>query len=127
MIPQDKTAAVTRALREAFGVAELEDIRPLSTGPFSNLVCRIVVRGEPFLLRIVTRPMSIGSEREFTCMKIAAEAGPRRRVWTRNVEARISITAFVHPAAFPATEAPVGMARTWRAVHALPPFPRGVD
>jgi len=32
MIPQAKDAAVARALREAFGVSEFEDIRMLTAG-----------------------------------------------------------------------------------------------
>jgi hypothetical protein len=43
MIPETKHAAVARALREAFGVSEFEDIRILTTGLSSALVFRIVV------------------------------------------------------------------------------------
>ena len=32
MIPQEKSAAVTRGLREAFGVTEFEDIRKVTRG-----------------------------------------------------------------------------------------------
>ncbi len=32
MIPQEKMAAVTRGLREAFGVTEFEDIRKMTKG-----------------------------------------------------------------------------------------------
>ena len=35
MIPQEKTAAVTRGLREAFGVTEFEDIRMLKKACFA--------------------------------------------------------------------------------------------
>ena len=55
MIPQEKSAAVTRGLREAFGVTEFEDIRELTGVLRSNPVFRIVVRGSPFLLRIIMR------------------------------------------------------------------------
>jgi hypothetical protein len=125
MIPQENAGAVTRALREAFGVEAFEDIRKLSTGPHANFVCRILVRGQPFLLRIVTRRGM--PEREFACLKIAADAGLAPRIWYANAEDRISITDFVEAQPFPASEAPVRMGRMLRAVHALPPFPRGVD
>jgi hypothetical protein len=36
MIPQEKSAAVTRGLREAFGVTVFEDIRKLTKGHTSN-------------------------------------------------------------------------------------------
>ena len=58
MIPQEKSAAVTRGLREAFGVAEFEDIRLLNKG-HSALVFRIVVRESPFLLKVITRTNTI--------------------------------------------------------------------
>ena len=44
MIPEAKNAAVTRALRETFGVIEFEDIRLMTAGLTSALVFRIVVR-----------------------------------------------------------------------------------
>ena len=51
MIPQEKIAAATRALSEAFGVAAFDDIRDLTERPGSNRVFRIVVRGSACLLR----------------------------------------------------------------------------
>jgi hypothetical protein len=53
MIPEAKRLAVSRALREAFGVTEAEDIRMLTAGLSSALVFRIVVRGCPYLLRVI--------------------------------------------------------------------------
>jgi len=53
MIPQEESAAVTRGLREAFGVTAFEEIRRLTKGHTSTLVFRIVVRGSPLLLRII--------------------------------------------------------------------------
>ena len=82
MIPEAKTAAVTRALSEAFGVTEFEDIRLMTAGLTSALVFRIVVRGHPYLLRVITRTdANTDPTRQFTCMKIAADAGLAPRVW----------------------------------------------
>jgi hypothetical protein len=123
MIPQEKSAAVTRGLSEAFGVTAFEDIRVLSEGSFSKvLVFRIVVRGTPFLLRIIMR--TDDPTRHFTCMKAAAEAGLAPRVWYTSVEDKISITDFVEAVPFVVTDALVRMPATLRALHALPPFPR---
>ena len=55
MIPQEYSAAVTRALSEAFDVTAFEDIRVVTGGHTSSLVYRIVVRGEPYLLKIIPR------------------------------------------------------------------------
>jgi thiamine kinase-like enzyme len=128
MVPQEKLAAVTRGLREAFDVAEFEDIRAITKGRTSALVFRIVVKGSPFLLRVITNTASmLGPERQFTCMKLAADAGLAPRIWYSSTEDQISITDFVEEAPFPATEALVRMPRLLRALHALPPFPVGVS
>ena len=77
MIPQEKSAAVWRGLDEAFGTRSVEDIRRMTRGLSSDLVLRIVVRGSPYLLRIMTRmderndPARVSP---FACMKAAAEA-----------------------------------------------------
>lgn len=125
IIPEEKNAAVTRALGEAFGVTGVEDIRKLSTGPYANLVCRIVVGGERFLLRIITRPSSIGAAREFACMNAAAAAGLAPRVRYTRVEDSVSITDYVEAKPLPQADAVVSMARVLRDVHALPAFPAG--
>ena len=120
MIPQEKSAAVTRGLREAFGVTSFEDIRSLKSGPSSVLVFRIVVRGSPFLLRIILR--TDDPARHFANMRVAAEAGLAPRVWYTSIPDRISITGFVEAVPFPLTDALVRMPAALRALHALPPF-----
>lgn len=128
MIPQEKSAAVCRGLREAFGVSEFEAIRRITKGHTPALVFRIEVRGTPFLLRIITSEnLVIGPERQYGCMKAAAEVGVAPRVWYSSVEDRICITDFVEEAPFPVTEALVRMPAVLRRLHALPPFPRVVD
>lgn len=124
-MPQERTAAVSRGLREAFGVTGLEDIedaKELTWGPNSNLVFRIVVQGSPFLLRINTRAGDL--TRHFGCMKTAAEAGLAPRVWYSSVEDRVSITDFVQAVPFPLADALLRMPAVLRMVHALPQFPR---
>ncbi|MBS1800298.1 MAG: phosphotransferase [Acidobacteria bacterium] len=123
MIPQEKSEAVTRSLREAFGVTEIEDIRPITKGRTSALVFRVVARGSPFLLRIIMRPNAmIGPARHFTCMRAAAEAGLAPHVWYTSIEDGISITDFVEEVPFPVSEALVRMPAMLRTLHALPPF-----
>ncbi len=122
MIPQEKSEAVTRGLREAFGVTEFEDIRKLTDRPTSNLVFRIVVRGSPFLLKIATRAGD--PTRPFLCMRAAAEAGLAPHVWYTSIEDRISITDFVEPEPLPVSEALVRLPALLRTLHGLPPFGR---
>jgi hypothetical protein len=69
MIPQEKIAAATRGLSEAFGVAAFDDIRDLTERPGSNRAFRVVVRGSAYLLRINTRAGDVS--RHFGCMQAA--------------------------------------------------------
>jgi thiamine kinase-like enzyme len=119
MIPQEKSAAVTRGLREAFGVTECEDIRMMKDLA-ASLVFRIVVRGSPFLLKISTRTSD--PARHYACMKAAADAGLAPRVWHTSVEDMLSIEDFVEAVPFPAADALVRIPAALRTLHALPPF-----
>src|SRR5580700_7740511 len=121
MIPQEKSAAVLRGLKQTFGLTEFEDIRELSERPGSNRAFRITVRGSAYLLRINTRPGDM--KRHFTCMQAAADAGLAPCVRYDNAEDRISITDFVEAVPLPAAEALVRIPAALRTLHALPPFP----
>lgn len=131
MIPEAKQPTVARALQAAFGVSEFEDIRPLTAGLSTALVFRMVVRGNPYLLRLMMStaaapgPGQGDPTRQFACMKAAAEIGIAPQIRYANVEDRILITDFVEAKPFPDDLAP-RIARTIRKLHALPPFPKGV-
>jgi aminoglycoside phosphotransferase (APT) family kinase protein len=121
MIPQEKIAAVTRGLNEAFGVAAFDDLRDLTERPNSNRAFRIVVQGSAYLLRINTRAGDM--TRHFSCMQAAAEAGLAPRVRYASEEDRVSITDFVGAVPFPAMDALRRVPAALRTLHALPPFP----
>jgi len=122
MIPQEKTDAVTGGLREAFGVTEFGDISRITRGHTTSLVFRIVVRGSPYLLKIITRTED--PTRHYTSMRAAAEAGLAPRVWFTSIEDRISITDFVEAEPLPVSDALVRLPAVLRTLHALPPFGR---
>jgi hypothetical protein len=125
MIPEEKSAPVSRGLREAFGVEGFEDIRRMTKGHTSALVFRIVAKGTAYLLRIMMRKDTmIAPTRQFSCMNLAAEAGIAPYVWYSNVDDGVSITDFVEEVPFAREEALVRMPKTLRALHALPPSPR---
>jgi len=127
MIPQEKLAPVNRALREAFGATEIEDVREMTKGHGFALVLRIVVQGRPYLLRIIMRGSAmLGPERQFTCMKAAVDAGLAPPLWYANTDDQVSLMDYVEEAPFPATEALVRIPALLRDLHALPPFPAGV-
>jgi aminoglycoside phosphotransferase (APT) family kinase protein len=122
MIPQEKSAAVTRGLREAFGATEFEDISRMTGGHTSSLVFRIIVRGSRYLLKIITRTED--PTRHYTSMKAAAVAGVAPRVWYTNSEDKLSITDFVEAERLPVSEALVRLPALLRTLHALPRFGR---
>ena len=128
MIPEAKKAVVKRALRTAFGVPEFEDIRQLTEGLSSALIFRIVVRGRPYLLRVIMRSDAMADPtRLFSYMKAGEDAGLAPKVWYTSVEDRLSITDFVNAKPFPKAEALRRMPATIRELHALPAFPRTVN
>ena len=122
MIPEEKTAAVTRGLREAFGVEQYEDIRLLAKSA-TALVYRIVVQGTPYLLRIITRIGESSCQGHFIAMRAAAEAGLAPKVWYTSLPDRVCITDFVAAVPFSQQEALVRMPAVLHGLHALPPFP----
>jgi thiamine kinase-like enzyme len=128
MIPHEKSAAVSRGLREAFGTTVIEDIRTVPKGLGSDLAFCIVVQGSPFLLKIMTRIDERNDpQRIFAAMNAEAEAGLSPRVWHANIEDGISITDYVETVPFPLTEALLRIPGTLRRLHALPSFPRAFN
>ena len=121
MIPDAKQAAVKRALHEAFGANEYEDLRPTSGGQSSALAFRILVRGKPYLLKIMRAEKISDPAQEFACMKTAAEAGIAPRVWYADAEDRVLITAFVEAKRYPANMA-AHIAPLLHRLHSLPHF-----
>lgn len=124
MIPENKKDAVDKALQTAFGTTEIEDIRQLTTGLSSALVYRILVKGKPYLLRIIMRTDEfVNPEREYNCMRAGAEIGIAPKVWYTSITDKIAITDFIDAKPFPADEARVKMPKALRRLHSLPPFP----
>ena len=99
---------------------EFEDVSRITGGHTSSLVFRIIVRGSPYLLKIITRTED--PRRHYTSMKAAAEASVAPRVWYVDIENRISITDFVPAKPLPVSEALVRLPVLLRTLHALPPF-----
>jgi aminoglycoside phosphotransferase (APT) family kinase protein len=128
MIPPEKIAAVTQGLREAFGETNFTDICRITNGLSSDLVFRIVARGSPYLLRVMTRIDERNDPvRHFTCMKVAAECGLAPRVLHANTDDGILITDFVEAAPFSEAQALMLIPATLRNLHALPPFPKAFN
>jgi thiamine kinase-like enzyme len=122
MIPEAKQPAVTRALSEAFGVTEFEDIHLLSGGLSSALAFTIIVENKPYLLKILRKEIISDPAHEFACMQSAAKAGIAPWIWYANVEDRVLITDFVEARPFPEDMLPL-IVPILRKLHSLPHFP----
>jgi thiamine kinase-like enzyme len=125
MIPDAKQPAVRRALHKAFGVDECEEIHLLSGGLSSARAFKIVVRKNPYLLKILRTEIISDPVHEFACMQTAAEAGIAPRIWYANVEDRILISDFVEAKPFP-SDMVLRIARILSRLHALPRFPKPI-
>src|SRR5215212_8056719 len=123
MIPKAKQPAVTRALQAAFGVNEYEDIRLLTGGLSTALAFKIVVGGNPYLLKILRTEVISDPAHEFACMQTTAEAGIAPRIWYANVEDRVLISDFVEARPFPDDMA-LRIVPVLRTLHSLPGFPK---
>lgn len=122
MIPEAKQSAVKNALHAAFGVDEYEDIRPLTGGLSSAFAFKIVVKKNPYLLKILRKEVISDPANEFACQQAGAEAGIAPRVRYASVEDRILITDYVEARPFPDDMA-LRIAATIRRLHSLPRFP----
>lgn len=123
MIPETKRTAVERALRLCFGVNEFEDIYPLTAGLSSALIFRIVVKGKPYLLRIIARTDAMSDPAHwYDSMKMAADRGIAPHVRYTSLEDRVCITDFIETKPFPLTKAAVLLPDMLKRLHALPLF-----
>lgn len=120
-LPEEHSAAVRRAIAETFDVTGIDELTDLTERAGSNRAFRIIVADRAFMLRINTRRGDVA--RQFTCMRIAAEAGLAPRVWYTNADNRISITDFLQAMPLNASDAIRMLPVALRVLHALPPFP----
>jgi hypothetical protein len=128
MIPHEKSAAVSRSLSDVFGTTAIEDICRMTKGLSSDLMFRIVVKGSPFLLRIMMRMDERNDPaRVFPCMKAAAEAGLAPRVLYSSMEDGVAIIDWIEAVPLPAASALVRLPTTLRRLHVLPPFPKAFN
>jgi len=122
VIPESKQSAVSRALDEAFGVHEIDEIRPLTGGLSTARVFRIVVRNQPYLLRLTMPGAPAGDPAgQLASMQKAAAAGIAPRIWYVDAQEGILIADFVEARPYPADMALL-VARTLYRVHSLRGF-----
>jgi hypothetical protein len=111
---------VDRALEGAFGTRTYESATPL--GGIRAFVCRIVVAGRPYLLRIGAST-HVEPAFEIAATRLGASAELSPRVLFADATDRVMITDYIEQAPRPADFA-LRIAPLIARVHALPPWPR---
>ncbi|HLZ75223.1 phosphotransferase [Phenylobacterium sp.] len=132
-IPEVLRPAVDRALRAAFGTAELDSATPLSGGLSGAGLWRIRVGGIPYVLKIEAGQHAvIDPARSYACMRIAAQACLAPRV--RYAEPADGVAVIDHVTPVPLQEYPaaghaliVELAQSARLLHQTPAFPPLAD
>lgn len=132
--PRPDFAAISKALRAAFGEAEISSLSPVTGGLSGARLFRLQAEDRAWLLRMDgARDMFRDPIRWHRCMQIAAEAGLAPAVRHADPESGVTITAFVEgrPLAegYAISRATmIGAAGALvRRLHATPPFPPLVD
>jgi tRNA A-37 threonylcarbamoyl transferase component Bud32 len=126
--------AVERALRAAFGTAELDTAVPMTGGLSGAKVLKIRVGGIAYLLRIETaRDAFRDPARSYACMKIAADGLLAPRLRHADAESGVAIMDFIDERSLSLDyhgareDLIVEAAQAARALHAGPVFPALVD
>ncbi|MBD2701542.1 phosphotransferase [Spirosoma sp. BT702] len=128
MIPENKHSAVSKALQTAFGVTEWDSIQQMTKGLSEALVFKLVIRSNPYLLRVVVRDDTRDKPiHYFGSMQAAAEAGIAPAIHYLSSDDGVSITDFIVEKPFSFTEAIPKMADIIRQVHELPKFSHRVN
>jgi aminoglycoside phosphotransferase len=122
VIPTEHLPAVVRALQSAFNTDQYDEIHQPSGGLSPSLVYRIVVKGKPCLLRIISKQAWGDPSKEFAAMQAGSDGGIAPRILYSSLEDRLLLTDFVQTQSYPA-DMSLRMARVLSTLHALAPFP----
>jgi hypothetical protein len=129
VIPLDRREAVLRAIEAAFPGAVVDSAEVVVGGASGALIFKITVQGGDYLLRLETgRDAFRDPERQYACLKIAAEAGVAPRFFYADPQDAVAITGFVRVVPPEPAEAARGarlaaIVDQVRVLHAAPLFP----
>ena len=131
LIPADKRRAVGDAIEAVFSTREIDEIAPVRAGLSGALVCRVVVRGKPALLRVQMALDALRDPvRQYACMEAAAGAGLAPPLRYADAASGVAIMDFIearpmseYPGGGPAMAIEVGrMLATLREGPVFPPL-----
>jgi aminoglycoside phosphotransferase (APT) family kinase protein len=131
LIPSHKREAALRAIGAAFGAATVDSLERITKGASGAGVYKIIIDGTAYALRIEGSPDSLrDSARQYTCLRIAADAGVSPRLLYSNVENAIAVTDFIqtpslhtHGSRENSLQAVVDMLKK---LHGAPLFPESI-
>ncbi|UPK69087.1 phosphotransferase [Chitinophaga filiformis] len=117
-IPAPLTAAVETALQQAFGTASITDVSLLAGGLSASPVFKIIVRDQPYVLKL-------GKSGSFPAnLKLAADAGIAPPLHYHDTTSGISISGLINNKplrnVFGPERLPQELAATVRAIHSVP-------
>ena len=130
--PWAKLEAVLHATSTAFGAAEIESAERITNGASGAGIFKIMVNRVQYLLRIEGPPDGLRDPaRQYTCMRIAAEAGVAPRVIYANADHGVAITGYIQSkpvqAKRPREETLRAVVSVVKRLHATPLFPGLVE
>jgi len=94
-IPEQLREAVRVALSSAFGSAPVEAHQPMTGGVSGALALRITVKNRDYVLRVEARRSPLRNPHQYTCMRIAAEAGIAPPLHYADAEAGVAIIDYI--------------------------------
>ena len=94
-IPEHLREPVLAALAAAFGNAPVETHQPMTGGASGALALRVTVKGRPYVLRVEARRSPLRNPHQYTCMRIAADAGVAPTLHYADTEAGVAIIDYI--------------------------------
>ena len=132
LVPAAQRDIAHTALSSAFGAAPITGLQAVTGGASGALTYRVDIAGRAYLLRLETRRSPLRNPHQYTCMKIAADAGVAPLLRYFDDVAGVAIMDFL--AQRPLAEFPGGPAGLAQAVggllvrlQATPLFPQFLD
>jgi aminoglycoside phosphotransferase (APT) family kinase protein len=132
-IPFPKREAVLRACQNAFGAAAIHSVERISKGASGAGVFKLTIDGRNYLLRIEGPSDGFRDpDRQYACLRIAAEAAVAPRLIYADSKEGLAITDFISADLTPTVgwnkpELVRTLTRTVKVLHAAPLFPTLVN
>ncbi len=116
-VPEERRETARSALAAAFGTHAVDALQPVAGGASGALTYRVEARGKSYLLRIETRRSPFRNPHQYTCMRVASEAGIAPALHYFDADAGVAVMDFLQQR--PLDEFPGGPQELARALGGL--------